>query len=462
MSLKASGVVTSNESAFLLQALRLGHRCDGRDLHEMRRVRWAFTRADDRCTVELELGRTRVFVVVTAEVVPPYPDRPTDGFLNFGVELSPMASVAFEAGRPSTQAVELGRILERSLRDSRALDTEALCIVAGQKVWSIKCTIHALDHGGNLVDAAGLALIAALQHFRIPDVTVTGDKVTIHSPDEREPMPLSLHHAPVCVTFAFFDGGALAAIDPTHQEEEVMEGRATFALNAHRELVAVHKIGGAPLSQDVLMRCTRIAADKAVYMSELLRVALEDADAAATASRMASLRGTNFAALSLTTPAHGANQVSSQGASVALEDPDYALLHVAARLPGADDSVQGRAQEPSCGDNAGAAQPGALLLAMQRVAENMEASYGLPGVAAGGSEAAGSSRAVVCDEDEAMLPVDRTGAAPAPKPAPKANDARADAGAATDAATAVPRGDCSDLSQALKKKKKAKKAKKGT
>lgn len=36
----------------------------------------------------------RVLSVVSAEVVPPYPDRPTEGFLNFNVELSPMASIS--------------------------------------------------------------------------------------------------------------------------------------------------------------------------------------------------------------------------------------------------------------------------------------------------------------------------------------------------------------------------------
>ncbi len=76
-------------------------------------------------------------------------------------------------------AVELGRVVERGLRESRAIDTEALCIVAGVKVWSVRVDIHVLDHGGNLTDAASLATVAALLHFRRPDVTVVGDQVTI-------------------------------------------------------------------------------------------------------------------------------------------------------------------------------------------------------------------------------------------------------------------------------------------
>lgn len=62
------------------------------------------------------------------------PERPTEGFFHFNTEFSPMASPAFESGRPPESAIELGRIVERGLRESKAIDTEALCIVAGVKV----------------------------------------------------------------------------------------------------------------------------------------------------------------------------------------------------------------------------------------------------------------------------------------------------------------------------------------
>lgn len=45
-----------------------------------------------------------------------------------------MASPAFDAGRPGEAAIEAMRLLERALRDSRAVDLEALCVLAGRKV----------------------------------------------------------------------------------------------------------------------------------------------------------------------------------------------------------------------------------------------------------------------------------------------------------------------------------------
>ena len=48
----------------------------------------------------LTMGDTRVMTVVTAALEPPFPDRPNEGSLRINVELSPMASPNFEAGRP--------------------------------------------------------------------------------------------------------------------------------------------------------------------------------------------------------------------------------------------------------------------------------------------------------------------------------------------------------------------------
>lgn len=81
----------------------------------------------------------------------------------------------------SEEEVLISRIVEKALRRSRAIDTEGLCIVAGEKVWQIRVDLLFLDHDGNLVDCASIAAITALLHFRRPDVTVSGEEVTIVS-----------------------------------------------------------------------------------------------------------------------------------------------------------------------------------------------------------------------------------------------------------------------------------------
>lgn len=78
------------------------------------------------------------------------------------------------------------------------------------QVWSLRVDVHILDNNGNLADAASLSALAALLAFRRPEVTLEagaegeGQKVVVHDVDVREPLPLSIHHTPLAITFASF------------------------------------------------------------------------------------------------------------------------------------------------------------------------------------------------------------------------------------------------------------------
>ena len=52
--------------------------------------------------------------------------------------------------------------LSAQIRDARALDVEALCIVPGERVWAVRADVRIVDLSGNAPDACALAAIAAL------------------------------------------------------------------------------------------------------------------------------------------------------------------------------------------------------------------------------------------------------------------------------------------------------------
>ena len=81
--------------------------------------------------------------------------------------------------------LELQRLLEHCLWESHCVDMESLCITTGRRVWTIRVDVHVLNYDGNVVDAASVAAIAALLHFRRPDVSVCGEDFVIHSANER-------------------------------------------------------------------------------------------------------------------------------------------------------------------------------------------------------------------------------------------------------------------------------------
>ncbi|KAH9312287.1 hypothetical protein KI387_027322 [Taxus chinensis] len=268
--------VSVNEKKFIQEALRLEQRIDGRRPFDFRRLSIKFGREDG--AAEVQLGQTHVMGIVTGQVLQPYRDRPNEGTLAVFTEFSPMADPAFEVGRPGEFAVELGRIIDRGLRESRAVDTESLCILAGKAVWALRVDLHILDNGGNLVDAASVAALAALLSFRRPECSVggqDGQEITIHPPEIREPLPLIIHHLPIAVTFAFFGEGDMVVLDPNYKEETVMGGRMTITMNVHGDVCAVQKGGGVGVSQSEIMRCFRVASMKAADITSKLKECVE-------------------------------------------------------------------------------------------------------------------------------------------------------------------------------------------
>uniref|UniRef100_A0A7N0TIL2 Protein ECERIFERUM 7 n=2 Tax=Kalanchoe fedtschenkoi TaxID=63787 RepID=A0A7N0TIL2_KALFE len=279
--------MTVNESKFLRAALLQDVRLDGRRQFDYRDLAINFGKVDG--SSEVHLGNTHVMGFVSGQLVQPYRDRPNEGTLSIFTEFSPMADPSFEPGRPGEFAIELGRIVDRGLRESRAVDTESLCVLAGKLVWSIRIDLHILDNGGNLLDASNIAALAALMTFRRPDCTLGGDdgqEVIVNPPEVREPIPLIIHHLPISVTFAFFDGDNNVVVDPTHFEEAVMGGRFTVTLNADGDICAIQKGGGVGVSHSVIMQCLRIASVKAMDITSKIKSAVESFNAERASSKI--------------------------------------------------------------------------------------------------------------------------------------------------------------------------------
>ncbi|XP_044424501.1 exosome complex component RRP45A isoform X2 [Triticum aestivum] len=272
---------TVNEREFIEQALQSDLRVDGRrpfDFRpfDFRKLTISFGREDG--SAEVLLGETCVMGYVTAQLVPPYKDRPNEGTLAIFTEFSPMADPAFEPGRPGEAAIELGRVIDRGLRESRAVDMESLCVVAGKHVWAVRVDLHILDNGGNLIDAANIAALAALSTFRRPECTVGGDdgqQVTVHDPEVMDPLPLTIHHLPIAVTFAYFGDGNIMVIDPTYKEEAVMGGRMTATVNSNGDVCAIQKAGGEGVMSSVIMQCLRIASVKAADITSKIKTKVD-------------------------------------------------------------------------------------------------------------------------------------------------------------------------------------------
>jgi len=116
----------------------------------------------------VSMGDTIVYAGVKFQIMTPYPDRPNQGGLMCSAEVRPVAGRNWEPGPPSPESIELGRVVDRGIRESGCINTEDLCLIPGEKAWQVILDLFAISDDGNLFDAFALAGIAALKSAVVP------------------------------------------------------------------------------------------------------------------------------------------------------------------------------------------------------------------------------------------------------------------------------------------------------
>ena len=247
------------------QLIDAGKRLDGRGLTDYREFtieEGLIERAEG--SARIRLGKTDVLVGVKVGTGEPFPDTPNDGVLTVNAELVPLASANFEPGPPDENSVELARIVDRGIRESKAVCSEKLVIVPGKKVFVIFVDVYVLNHDGNLIDASALAAVAALVNTKMPNYEVEDGEVKIKT--GYSPLPLKSH--PITVTVAKINGKLV--VDPWIEEEQVMEARMSMAINDDGNICAIQK--GCPgfFTPQQILEAAKIAQEKAAELRKKL------------------------------------------------------------------------------------------------------------------------------------------------------------------------------------------------
>ncbi|WP_309493115.1 exosome complex protein Rrp42 [Candidatus Hecatella orcuttiae] len=253
----------------MMELLASGKRIDGRDLLAQREItleRGIIEKAEGSASVTL--GNTRVLVGVKIEAGEPYPDTPNQGVLTVNAEFVPLAHEFFEPGPPNENSIELARIVDRGIRESKAVDLEKLVLTPGRLVYVVFVDIYILNHDGNLVDASEYAALAALQQAKLPKVEV-GEDGEVKRTGEFEKLPVV--DTPISVTVAEIDGKLL--VDPNLEEENMAQAKVTMTLTKDNKLCAVQKSGAGTFAFNQILECFKIAREKS---SEIRRKFFEE------------------------------------------------------------------------------------------------------------------------------------------------------------------------------------------
>lgn len=217
-------------------------------------------------SARVKVGNTEVIVGIKLDAGVPYPDSQESGVLISSAELTPIASAEFEPGPPKEQAIELARVTDRAIRESKVIDFDKLCITPKEKVWIVFMDVYLINDDGNLFDAAVIGAIAALHNTVFPKYDKKEGKV-LHKELTKEKLPLS--GTPIMCTFYKIKDKFL--LDATTREESIADCRLSIGTLDGKTVCAMQKGGEGTVTSDEVLDLISKAFKKGEEIRKLIK-----------------------------------------------------------------------------------------------------------------------------------------------------------------------------------------------
>lgn len=268
MSMKKNYIVETIRKAQMVQLLAAGKRMDDRGLDEHRELKietGIIPKANGSARVTL--GNTQVIAGVKIATGIPFPDTPDKGILMVNAEILPLSSPYAEPGPPSEDAIELARVVDRGIRESKMVDLGKLNLVTGKSVIAVFVDCNIMNVDGNLFDATSYAVVSALRTAKMKKYKIKDDKV--EATDEWVPVPVE--KTPVSVTFARI--GDRVVVDPSAEEEASMDMRITITTEDEGSVCASQKGEASTITPAQVLQ----AADTSIKIGKEIRAQIIEA-----------------------------------------------------------------------------------------------------------------------------------------------------------------------------------------
>ncbi|WMV40161.1 hypothetical protein MTR67_033546 [Solanum verrucosum] len=217
-------------------------------------------------SAKVKLGATDVIASVKAELGKPTLSHPDQGKVFIYVECSPTAEPSFEGRGGEELSTELSTALERSLLGGKSgagagIDPASLLIKEGKVCWDLYVDCLVISSDGNLLDALGAAIKAALSNTGIPRVqfreAASSDEHADVDVSDEEFLQFDTSGVPVIVTLTKV--GRHYIVDATSEEESLMSSAVSISVNRRGLICGLTKRGGAGLDPSVILDMISVA-----------------------------------------------------------------------------------------------------------------------------------------------------------------------------------------------------------
>ncbi|KAF7153326.1 hypothetical protein RHSIM_Rhsim01G0212800 [Rhododendron simsii] len=227
------------------------------------------------CSARVKMGATDVIASVKAELGKPSPFQPDKGKVSIYVDCSPTAAPMFEGRGGDELSAELSAALQRCLLGGKSgavnssglndsgggIDLSSLSIVEGKVCWDLYIDGLVVSSDGNLLDALGAAIKAALSNTGIPKVHVAASASSDGQPEvdvsDEEFLQFDTSGVPVVVTLTKV--GRHYIVDATSEEESQMSSPISVSINRQGCICGLTKRGGAGLDPSVILDMISVA-----------------------------------------------------------------------------------------------------------------------------------------------------------------------------------------------------------
>lgn len=267
--MRSDDIIASLEKRYLTDLLAKGQRMGERGFWEGRQIQIipnVIKKAEGSAMVKW--GDTVVLAGVKAQLGSPFPDTPNDGVITVNLELSPIASPSFESGPPGPLAIEMARVVDRGIRESKIIpmNSPKLCVVPGKSVWILFIDVYILDDGGNLIDVSALAAMAALANTRLRKVSIDEETEEVTLLDETEPLPRN-----GCVaSLTYAKVNDLILYDPNLIEDRGKTARFSVAITNEGLICSMQKGESGIFLEEEILTILEKASDRVKELIEII------------------------------------------------------------------------------------------------------------------------------------------------------------------------------------------------
>ena len=168
--------------------------------------------------------------------------------------------------------------------DSGVIDRKALCILKGKFVWRVFVDILVLDTGGNLVDTAVIAALAALADTKLPKLRLYRGETEQDWDLEVEDDPFAFTRLPgvqkLPLAITFTQAGKHSIVDALPEEEACADSRVIVAVSRAGSIVSVVSDGASGVDPSSLHACLEAAERIAPVLFARIDKSLSDTGAA--------------------------------------------------------------------------------------------------------------------------------------------------------------------------------------